>query len=49
MSRGLQEAAGSAGNEMDKYLELLECAVMRRDFPDRPQTEIPPICGNPVP
>ena len=40
MGRGLQEAADMVEKEMVKYQELLECAVMRRDFPDRPQTEM---------
>ena len=49
MSRGLEEAADMAEKEMEKYQDLLECATMRRNYPDKPQTDITPISGNPVP
>ena len=48
MSTRLQEAADLVEKEMEKYQELLERAVMRRDYPDRPKTERPSISG-PVP
>ena len=40
--RGLQEAAGMVEKEMETYEELLECAVLRRDLPDTPQTAMSP-------
>ena len=46
VGRGLQKAADQVEKDMEKYQELLECAVMRRDNPDRP---IPRISKNPVP
>ena len=44
--RGRDEEAGQVEKEMERYQELLECAVMRRDNPDRP---VPRTSGNPVP
>ena len=35
MGTGLQEAADMVEKGMEKYQVLLECAAMRKDFPDR--------------
>ena len=40
MGRGLQDVADQVKKELEKYQELLECAVMRRDNPDRPVQRI---------
>ena len=40
LSSGQNDAADMVEKEMEKYMELLECAVMRRNFPDRQPTEI---------
>ena len=49
MSKGHHEAADMVEKEMEKYKEMLECAVMKRNFPDRPPAERSPISWNPVP
>ena len=49
MGTGLQEAADMVEKGMEKYQVLLECAAMRKDFPDRRQTEVTPISVNLVP
>ena len=45
---GQNEAADMVEKEMEKYEELLECAVTRRNCPNRQQTEISSISRNTV-
>ena len=40
VSRGLQEAADAAEKEMEKDQDLLERAGTRRNYPDRPKTDV---------
>ena len=47
----MSQAADKVKREMERHKGLLECAVVMRNFPDRPPppTAISPISGNPVP
>ena len=49
LSSGQNEEADIVEKEMEEHKELLECAVMKRNFPDRQQTEISSSSRNTVP